>query len=157
MGELAHRGEPPDEVLLLVDFDQLGVQVLGDPVGKLGNRVDARGLEQLGELLGHADDPDQVGMVDPAEDQGPGDAGLLGDLVSSLGLGARLEELLHRLDPRVLKLLRVDLADAFDVNDLLQRKSPATEYVSSTRRGSGETVQGATSWPTWAVSSPFRT
>jgi hypothetical protein len=65
-------------------------------------RVDARCLQQLGKLLGHAHDADQVGMVDPAEDEGSGNARLLRDLVAPLGCRALLQKLFDGLDVDVL-------------------------------------------------------
>ena len=141
---------------MLVDLEHLGVQVLGDTVRELGDRIDARGFQQVGILLGHAHDPDQVGMVDPPEDECSGNARLLGDLVASLGRRALLQELLHGLDVRVLKLLRVDLANALDVDDLLHGK---LRQLSMSRPRGGDLVKPSRGPLVANVGnpSPFRT
>ena len=61
------------------------------PLGELGGRVDAGGLEQIAVLRPDARDPHEIDEVDPLEDELAADPGGLGDPVAVVGFAPAAE------------------------------------------------------------------
>ena len=76
VGDLVPSRELADQLFLLVDRRHLRVQVAGS-LRQFGDRVDAGRFEQLGVLFLDSLDPEEVDVVDPAQDQSVADPGVL--------------------------------------------------------------------------------
>ena len=87
-------------------------------MGELGRRVDAGGLEQVRVLRSDPVDPHQVGMVDPFQDQLPGDPGRGLDPGAPARRRAPLQELVRGVDAGIGQLLSVFGPDALDLGDV---------------------------------------
>src|SRR4051794_27347106 len=67
-GDLGFGRKLTDQLLLVVDFGELGCQVRRHALRQLGDGVDPGGLEQLGILAFDALDAEQIRMIYPAQD-----------------------------------------------------------------------------------------
>lgn len=106
-------------MLLLVDFLHLGDEVRGDSVTEFLNGVHPGGLKKLGELRANTLDAEQIRVVHPHENQLAGDSGLLFKFLASLGCFSSLKKLIDSVDSGCGEFLRIDRADALDVNNFV--------------------------------------
>ncbi len=110
-----------------IDLLERRRQVGRVPMGQLGRRVDAGGLEEVRVLGPDPVDPHQVGVVDPLQDQPARDprGGL--DAGAPLRRRAPLQERLGGVDAGFGQLLSVLGPDALDLGDVHPRPPDASD------------------------------
>lgn len=113
------RGNAVAEVLFVVNFNEFGLEVGGNTVAEFLYGVNAGSFEEFGKLTCHAFDAEEVGVVDPFEDEFAGNAGSFGYFFAAFAGSAFFKKLLSGFDAGSLEFFGVSWADAFDFFDFV--------------------------------------
>jgi hypothetical protein len=84
----------------------LAAKFVGPTRAQLLDGIDARGLEQLGELLADPPDPHEIRHIGPLQQLRFIQPAGRRDLAPTLGAGAMLEEIIRGVDPTLLNFER---------------------------------------------------